>query len=73
MVAPKNESRRSRKWLLATASFTVLTIFCAFALVRFATDATGAALIIASWVGGDATILGGYGIMNVAEKRGGGV
>ena len=72
MADEQNGQKRSRKWMLAVASFAVLTLFVGFALLRFVDDASGAALVIGAWIGGDTTILGGYGIMNVAEKRAGG-
>lgn len=55
---------RSRKWLLAVASFLVITIFAAFGLLKLAKDAGDAALVLGAWAGSDTTILGLYNYAN---------
>ena len=72
MADPINggKERRSRKWVLAIASLTIVTIFTAFGLLTLVEDATGFALIVGVWAGSDTTILGLYGAANVMEKRG---
>lgn len=60
---------RSRKFLIAAASFVVVTIFAAFGLLKLAKDAGDVALIIGSWAGSDTAILGLYNhANNVAAK-----
>lgn len=66
-----NGKKRSRKWVLAVASFVVVTIFAVFGLLTLAKDAGDFALIVGVWAGSDTTILGLYGAVNVIEKRGG--
>jgi len=67
-----NGKKRSRKWVLAVASFVVVTAFAVFGLLTLANDAGDFALIVGVWAGSDTTILGLYGAANVMEKRGGG-
>ena len=64
------KERRSRKWVLAIASLTLVTIFAVFGLLTLAKDAGDFALIIGVWAGSDTTILGLYGAANVMEKKG---
>lgn len=71
-VILNDKKKRSRKWVLAVASLTVVTIFATFGLLTLAEDAKDFALIVGVWAGSDTTILGLYGAVNVIEKRGGG-
>ena len=64
-----DKKRVSRKWMLAVASFIVVTVFAAFGLYKLAADAGDVALIIASWAASDTTILGLYAAANVTEKK----
>ena len=68
-MAEQNGKKRSRKWVLAIASLTIVTVFAAFGLYELAKDAGDFALIVGVWVGSDTTILGLYGAANVIEKR----
>ena len=61
---------RSRKFLLAVASFVVVTIFAGFGLCTLASDAGDVALILGAWAGSDTTILGLYNHYDVKDKRG---
>jgi len=70
-MANGDERYRSRKWRLARASFVVVTVFAAFALLKLAEDAGDAALIIGAWAASNGTILGLYSHFNVKEKKGG--
>ena len=65
----QNGKKRSRKWVLAIASLTIVTIFASFGLYELAEDAGDFALIVGVWAGSDTTILGLYGAVNVIEKR----
>lgn len=69
-VEEVNGMKRSRKWVLAVASFVVVTAFAVFGLITLAEDAKDFALIVGVWAGSDTTILGLYGAVNVIEKRG---
>jgi hypothetical protein len=60
---------RSRKFLLAVASFVVVTTFAGFGLIHLAADAGDVALVLGAWAGSDATILGMYSHWNVKEKE----
>ena len=66
----ENGKKTSRKWILAVASFIVVTAFAVFGLLELATDAKDFALSVGVWAGSDTTILGLYGAVNVIEKRG---
>lgn len=66
-----NGTKRSRKWVLAMSSLTIVTLFTIFGLLELAEDAGDFALIVGVWAGSDTTILGLYGAANVMEKRGG--
>lgn len=72
VVEVGNGQKRSRKWVLAVASLTIVTVFASFGLWTLAEDAKDFALIVGVWAGSDTTILGLYGAANVYEKRGGG-
>ena len=63
---------RSRKWIIAVASFVVVTLFAGFGIWVLAKDAGDAALIIAAWAGSDMTILGIYNTTNIVQKKNGG-
>ena len=65
-----DKKKTSRKWILAVASFIVVTTFAVFGLLELAEDAKDFALIVGVWAGSDTTILGLYGAVNVIEKRG---
>ena len=65
-----NGKKRSRKWVLALSSLTIVTAFAVFGLLTLAEDAKDFALIVGVWAGSDTTILGLYGAVNVLEKRG---
>jgi len=67
-----NGKKRSRKWVLAVASFITVTVFAVFGLLTLAEDAGDFALIVGVWAGSNTTILGLYGAVNVIEKRRGG-
>jgi len=67
----ENGKKRSRKWVLALSSLTIVTLFTFFGLLNLAEDAKDFALIVGVWAGSDTTILGLYGAVNVIEKRGG--
>ena len=67
-----NSKKRSRKWVLAVASFMVVSLFAGFGIWELAKDAGDVALIIGAWAASDTTILGLYNYANVVEKRGGG-
>lgn len=67
----ENGKKRSRKWVLALSSLTIVTLFTLFGLLNLAEDAKDFALIVGVWAGSDTTILGLYGAVNVIEKRGG--
>ncbi|GAH33686.1 unnamed protein product [marine sediment metagenome] len=61
---------RSRKWILATVSLGLATIFAGFGLFALAEDAGDAALIIGAWAGSDTTILGLYNYANIKANGG---
>lgn len=61
---------RSRKFLIATASFVVVTVFAAFSLVFLCEDAGDAALVMGTWAGSDSAILGLYSHFNVKMAGG---
>ena len=65
----ENGKKRSRKWVLAVASFVVVTAFAVFGLLELAEDAKDFALIVGVWAGSDTTILGLYGAVNVIVKK----
>ena len=61
---------RSRKWILATVSLGLVTIFAGFGLFSLAKDAGDAALIMGAWAGSDTTILGLYNYANIKANGG---
>jgi hypothetical protein len=63
---------RSRKWIIAVASFVVVTLFAGFGILVLAKDAGDVALIIGAWAASDMTILGIYNVTNVMQNRNGG-
>jgi len=69
-MANGDSKYRSRKFLIAAASFVVVTIFAGFGLWSLAKDGGDVALIIGSWAASDTTILGLYNYANVKEGGG---
>ena len=60
---------RSRKFIIASASFLVVTAFAGWGVLKLAADAKDVALLIGAWGTSDATILGLYSwANNVAAK-----
>lgn len=68
-MANGDSKYRSRKWILATVSLGLVTVFAGFSLFHLAKDAGDAALVLGAWAGSDTTILGLYAHYNV--KAGG--
>ena len=68
-MANGDSKYRSRKWILATVSLGIVTVFALLALVMLAKDGGDGALIMGAWVGSDTTILGLYNHYNVAEGK----
>lgn len=56
---------RSRKFLLAVASFAAVTIMAGYGVFGLASDASGVALVIGSWGTVDGAILGLYNYANL--------
>ncbi len=67
----ENGKKRSRKWVLALASFFVVTTYGAWGVFVLAEDAQGCALVIAAWLAADSLLLKIYNDANLAEKNGG--
>ncbi len=70
-MANDDSKYRSRKWIIATVSLSVVTIFAAFGLFKLAKDAGDVALIIGAWAGSNTTIIGLYNYANVKAAHGG--
>lgn len=60
---------RSRRFLLALASFLVVSFMAVWAVVLYADSPSGAAAVIGAWGSVDATILGLYNYSNVRGKE----
>jgi len=69
-MANRDSKYLSRKWILATVSLGLATIFAGFSLFVLAEDAGDAALVIGAWVGSDTTILGLYNYANIKANGG---
>jgi len=66
-----NEKHLSRKFLLAVASFFVVTVFAGYGLVVAAKEAADVALIIGAWGASDTAIFGFYNSANLKDKKNG--
>ena len=67
-MANGDNKYRSRKWILATVSLGIVTIFAAFGLLKLAEDGGDFALILGAWAGSDTTILGLYNYANLKAR-----
>ena len=59
---------RSRKFILAMASFAAVSLFAGYGLLQLATSAADVALVIGAWAGSDTAILGFYNYANQKAK-----
>ena len=71
-MANGDSKYRSRKWLIATISLSIVTIFAGFGMFELASDAGDVALIIGAWAGSNTTIIGLYNYANIKAATVGG-
>lgn len=60
---------RSRKFIVAAASFVVVSLFAGFGILKLAADAKDVALLIGAWGTVDSVILGLYSLANVKDAQ----
>ena len=66
---PQDSRYRSRKFLLATASFVAVSVMAFYGIFALATDASGVALVIGAWGTVDGAILGLYNFANLKQQQ----